>query len=286
MEAERAVAELIPAAGARVILRTGGAWYAPSTLEQVGDTPGLDLPGGLRDDAKHRCGWGRACLSRLRPARFALLIEGDPITIEASESLGVFCKFFALALQTCERQRIAVQNLDEVQALQRVATRMPQEPRPERDPAAHHAGGQQLLSADICGVLLRQDDRIVMRRCVGNRSPETANLQMGPGQGLAGLCPSTPQASFGRGPCHQRSHQPRLLPPSRGRARLLGVGGPLLGRDDIIGVLEVWRRRPSTFTPQDTTRLTALAEPDVDRPRERGALRRATPHGRGVGAGA
>ena len=26
-------------------------------------------------------------------------------------------KFFALALQTCERQRIAVQNLDEVQAL-------------------------------------------------------------------------------------------------------------------------------------------------------------------------
>lgn len=37
------------------------------------------------------------------------------------------------------------------------------------------------------------------------------------------------------------------------------LAAPLTGRDDIIGVLEVWRRRPSTFTSQDATRLTALA---------------------------
>ncbi len=37
------------------------------------------------------------------------------------------------------------------------------------------------------------------------------------------------------------------------------LAAPLLGHDAVIGVLEVWRRRPSTFSAQDTIRLVALA---------------------------
>src|SRR5258708_20268514 len=37
------------------------------------------------------------------------------------------------------------------------------------------------------------------------------------------------------------------------------LAGCLLSRGDVIGVLGVWRRRPSTFTDLETSRLVALA---------------------------
>uniref|UniRef100_UPI003FA74061 hypothetical protein n=1 Tax=Salmonella enterica TaxID=28901 RepID=UPI003FA74061 len=37
------------------------------------------------------------------------------------------------------------------------------------------------------------------------------------------------------------------------------LAAPLMSRDDVIGVLEVWRRRPSTFSALDSMRLVALA---------------------------
>ena len=257
-EAERAVAELLPGARGRVILRTGGAWYAPSTLEHVGDTPGLDLPGGLEaHEAPLRV--GRGVFVPVAPGALALLIEGDPVTIEASDYLGVFCKFFALAIQTCERQRIAVQNLDEVQALQRVATRILKSHDLSEILLLITQEAKQLLSADICGVLLREDDKIVMRRCVGNRSPETANLQMGPGQGLAGLVLAHRKPASVEDYVTSEAISRDFFHLAEAELVRSALAAPLLGRDDIIGVLEVWRRRPSTFTPQDTTRLTALA---------------------------
>lgn len=257
-EAERAVVELVPAARGRVVLRTAGGWYAPSTLEHGGDAPALDLPGGLElQEAPLRVEAG--VFVPVAPGALALLVEGDPATIERSESLGVFCKFFALALQTCERQRIAVQNLDEVQALQRVATRMLKSHDLSEILLLITQEAKQLLSADICGVLLRDDDKIVMRRCVGNRSPETANLQMGPGQGLAGLVLEHRKPASVEDYVTSESISRDFFHLAEAELVRSALAAPLLGREDIIGVLEVWRRRPSTFTAQDTTRLTALA---------------------------
>lgn len=257
-EAERAVAELAPSARGLVILRTGGAWYAPSTLEHGGDTLSLDLPAGL-ETQETPLRIGNVVFVPVAPGALALLIEGDSVAIEASESLSVFCKVFALALQTCERQRIAVQNLDEVQALQRVATRMLKSHDLSEILLLITQEAKQLLSADICGVLLREDDKIVMRRCVGNRSPETANLQMGPGQGLAGLVLEHRKPASVEDYVTSESISRDFFHLAEAELVRSALAAPLLGRDGIIGVLEVWRRRPSTFTPQDTTRLTALA---------------------------
>ncbi len=141
--AERAVTRLFPAARAHVIVRTGGAWHEWSRLENDSGAPGIDMPAGIE----------------------------------------VLRRFFALALQTCERQRIAVQNLDDVQALQRVATRMLESHELSEILLLITQEAKRLLGRH----LLHKADRIVMRRCVGNRSPETATLEMRPGHGLAGL---------------------------------------------------------------------------------------------------
>ena len=42
------------------------------------------------------------------------------------------------------------------------------------------------LSADICGIMLKEADWLVMQRCVGNLASETASLRMRSGQGVGG----------------------------------------------------------------------------------------------------
>jgi sugar diacid utilization regulator/putative methionine-R-sulfoxide reductase with GAF domain len=257
-EAERAVVRLFPACQARVLVRTGGAWHEWSRLEVDSGAPGINAPTVI-DTCETALHTGAFVFAPVVPGALGFRIDGDAAGIEQSDHLTVLRRFFALALQTCERQRIAAQNLDEIQALQRVATRMLK---------SHDLGeilllitqeAKRLLSADICGVLMRESDRIVMRRCVGNRSPETATLQMGPGQGLAGkvLAHSSPASveDYVASDAISRDFF-HLAEAEMVRSAL---AAPLIGRDGVIGVLEVWRRRPSTFTPLDTMRLVALA---------------------------
>ena len=49
---------------------------------------------------------------------------------------------------------------------------------------------KQLLGADICGIMLREGDAVVMQRCVGNFSADTASLRAAAGGGahLPGAC--------------------------------------------------------------------------------------------------
>ena len=115
-----------------------------------------------------------------------VVVDGRVDGTELPDELDTLRQCVALALQNCELQRVATQNLDEVQSLQRVATRMLK---------SHDLGeillnitqeAKRLLDSDICGVMLREGEEVVMRRCVGNHSAETASLRMKPGQGLAG----------------------------------------------------------------------------------------------------
>ncbi|MGA2792892.1 MAG: GAF domain-containing protein [Roseiarcus sp.] len=115
------------------------------------------------------------------------------------------------------------------------------------------------LSADICGILLREGDAIVMQRCVGNLSAATAALRMCQGQGVAGRVLETRQ------PCSVEDYVKSdiisrdffdLARTERVRSAL---AAPLISQDKVIGVLEVWRRKPSTFTRQHTAELVTLA---------------------------
>ena len=104
-----------------------------------------------------------------------VVVDGRVDGTELPDEMDTLRQCVALALQNCELQRVATQNLDEVQSLQRVATRMLK---------SHDLGeillnitqeAKRLLDSDICGVMLREGEEVVMRRCVGNHSAETAS---------------------------------------------------------------------------------------------------------------
>lgn len=257
-ETERAVTRLFATAPARVLLHVGGVWREWSTLDAGADQPCADLPADL-------CEWDS--LGRVDADRwFVPIVTGalgvmvtDRRNVALPAGLNVLRQCVSLAFQTCERQRIAAQNLDEVQVLQRVATRMLKTHDLSEILLHITQEAKRLLSADICGVLLREADQIVMRCCVGNHSPQTAALRMGPGQGLAGraLERREPSAVADYVTNAEISRDFFHLAETEMVRSALAV--PLLGRETVIGVLEVWRRRPSTFTPLDHIRLVALA---------------------------
>jgi sugar diacid utilization regulator/putative methionine-R-sulfoxide reductase with GAF domain len=115
-----------------------------------------------------------------------------------------------------------------------------------------------LLDADMAGVLLLDDDELSMRCCVGNLSTETARLSMERGQGLAGRVLET------RSPCKVDQYLKSdsithdFDPLARAERTRSALGAPLFAHGEVIGVLEVWRRRRVAFSDADVERLVAL----------------------------
>jgi sugar diacid utilization regulator/putative methionine-R-sulfoxide reductase with GAF domain len=257
-ETERAFARIIPGAATRVLMRSGGAWREWSALDGGEDRSSVALPNEslVWDRVREH---GSTVFTPITVGAICVIVQGRVSSVSALDDLDVLRQCVALALQNCERQRIASQNLDEVQSLQRVATRMLK---------SHDLGeilltitqeAKRLLDSDICGVMLREGDEVVMRRCVGNHSAETASLRMKPGQGLAGRVlehrePASVEDYLESGTISRDFFHLAQVEMVRS-----ALAAPLLGRDEVIGVIEVWRRRPSTFTAMDSSRLVALA---------------------------
>lgn len=116
------------------------------------------------------------------------------------------------------------------------------------------------LAADISGLMLLAADRLVMERCVGHRCSRTSELSMSAGQGVGGRVLET-----GR-PCvvedylvnSEISHD--FFDLARVEKVRSALAVPLMEGDRVAGVLEVWRRRPSSFSEEDVTELATLAQ--------------------------
>ncbi|MBN9176563.1 MAG: helix-turn-helix domain-containing protein [Microbacterium sp.] len=115
-----------------------------------------------------------------------------------------------------------------------------------------------LLDSDICGVLLRDGDVIKMTACVGHRMVETAHLRMQRGQGLAGLVFEQRRHGVVDSYADDRTISADFIPLAGQEDTRSALAVPLLAHDDVIGVLEVWRRRDSVFTETDVRRMIAL----------------------------
>lgn len=118
----------------------------------------------------------------------------------------------------------------------------------------------RLLDADICGVLLREGDEVRMRSCVGNRVVETARLRMQRGQGVAGLVFLTGEPAKVDSYLDDETISQDFMFLAEQEQTQSALAVPLRLQGEFIGVLEVWRRRPSVFTEQDVARMVTLAD--------------------------
>ncbi|HEY0447806.1 helix-turn-helix domain-containing protein [Actinophytocola sp.] len=118
----------------------------------------------------------------------------------------------------------------------------------------------QQLDADICGVLLREGDQVRMRSCVGNRVVETARLRMRRGQGVAGLVFLTGEPAKVDSYLEDQTISQDFMFLAEQEQTQSALAVPLRLQGEFIGVLEVWRRRPSVFTDRDVRRMVTLAD--------------------------
>lgn len=117
-----------------------------------------------------------------------------------------------------------------------------------------------LLDADICGVMLLDGEVLRMRACVGHRVADTAKLRMAKGHGVAGLVLQTGRAAKVDDYLDDAKISKDFVPLAVSEATKSALAVPLILKGELIGVLEVWRRRASTFTDRDVSRLTNLAD--------------------------
>ena len=116
-----------------------------------------------------------------------------------------------------------------------------------------------LLDADICGVLLREDDEVRMRSCVGHRVIDTARLRMRRGQGVAGLVFETGKPAKVDRYVEDETISRDFVGLAEREQTESALAVPLELPGELLGVLEVWRRRPSVFSDQDVRRMVTLA---------------------------
>lgn len=257
--AERVLERVFPDVTACVVIRAGGIWY-----ESRGAEPGeiqrsaLHLPAEI-DNLQTVCEFTAGAFVPLLPGAMGLWVQGAVEDVTKATELPLLQQFLAMAVHTCERQRVAVRNLDEVQALQRVATRMLKSHDVDEILLLITQEAKRLLSADICGMLLREGSGLVMKRCVGHSAPATANLRMDAGQGLAGLALARASPAAVEDYVTSDIISSDFMGLAATEQVRSALAAPLIGHGNVIGVLEVWRRRPSVFTSPDTTRLVALA---------------------------
>lgn len=118
----------------------------------------------------------------------------------------------------------------------------------------------RLLDSDICGVMLREGDVVRMRSCVGNRFAQTARLEMRRGQGVAGLVFLTGEPAKVDSYLEDERISQDFMSLAVKEETRSALAVPLRLRGEFVGVLEVWRRRTSVFTDNDTRRMVTLAD--------------------------
>ncbi|KAF0961097.1 helix-turn-helix domain-containing protein [Rhodococcus sp. T7] len=118
----------------------------------------------------------------------------------------------------------------------------------------------RMSESDICGVFLREDDELRMRSCTGHRVIDTARLRMKKGQGVAGLVFETGKVAKIDSYLQDSTISTDFMSLAEQEATRSALAVPLIVHGDMIGVLEVWRRRYSSFTERDVRRLVALAD--------------------------
>ena len=247
------------AADARILVRSAGTWREWDRLDSE---EGLERRIAALVEALHSSG---------TPVR-----DGDMIAAPVSSSVAVvlemvaqselsatrlqtLCRIFSLAIGACDSRHGNPDKLEAIKVFQRVANRILKSDDLNEIFTQITFEAKARLSADICGIMLKEDEWLVMRRCVGNLASETAMLRMRSGQGVGGRVFETREACVIEDYVHSEVISRDFFDLARAERVKSALAVPLLSQNEVTGVLEVWRRRPSQFTPQHTAELATLA---------------------------
>jgi sugar diacid utilization regulator/putative methionine-R-sulfoxide reductase with GAF domain len=241
-----------------------GGWEVTgcaATGSDLGAGPGADLDAGLGaiiggSLVGGEAGGGYSVVRVCGPvAVFAA--SGEPAVARAVES---GCQWLALIASRAAAREAAAQEAAETAVLRTVIEQLLCVRDLDQLLLSIADRTLNLLDADICGVLLREDDELRMRSCVGNRLVETSRLRMERGQGVAGLVFLTGEPAKVDNYLDDRTISQDFMTLAEQEQTLSALAVPLRLRGKFLGVLEVWRRRPSRFREQDMHRMVTLAD--------------------------
>lgn len=240
----------------RLLVRSAGAWREWEKLDDGADEALIErLPDAFVDIIQLQ----DAVFVPVQIGSVALLVEGAGNSDMLRERAAILSHVFKLAIASSEVRNGNPDKLEAIRVFQRVANKILKSRNLQEIflQITHEAKAR--LSADICGIMLLEDEALVMKRCTGNLAAETASLRMKAGQGVGGRVLETRQ------PCSIEDYvQSEIISRdfmSLARAERVrsALAVPLMSQDQVVGVLEVWRRKPSTFTHQHTAELATLA---------------------------
>lgn len=194
----------------------------------------------------------------IRPGRLIVLLDFGPRP-PADDFLIGLTAALDLTLLVQDQRAAARQAFREVFALQQVSTQILSVRDIDQVLVSVTQTALSLLSADIAGVFLLDGEDLAMRCCVGNRSVETARLRMQAGKGLAGRVLETGAPVEVDNYVAAQEISKDFVSLARTENVRSALGAPLTVRGEVIGVLEVWRRRRSAFSEQEVRRLVAMA---------------------------
>ena len=196
----------------------------------------------------------------LRPGLLGLalpvVLEPESETAALLELAGQACE---LVISNAERIKEMHEVVAELSALEHVAVEILSVREVDQVLLSIAGKALALLESDMSGVLLLEGDNLVMRSCMGHRSVQTSRLRMSAGQGVAGRVLETGEACKVDSYLEAETITHDFDPLAREEDTRSALAAPLKVHGEVIGVLEVWRRRQSLFTERHVKRLVALA---------------------------
>ncbi len=257
---ERVFVSATDAARASVIIYSAGAWRRSGDNPWAGDDRAvIDLSSDVLHCRSPKPLANTGLFVPIRQGALAVLLTAPRPGKETENIAASLAIATELALTALECKRVTCNDGDELDVMQRVALRILKSLDLQEIFLLITHETRRLLDADICGIMLRDGENVVMQRCVGNFSSATASLRMSAGQGVAGRVVATKQ------PCYVEDYVGSSLISNdfvklaRDEKVRSALAAPLMSHDDVIGVLEVWRRQSGPFEEQHTQRLVTLA---------------------------
>ena len=240
--------------GVELIVNTAGRWISWRDLRQ----PETGSHAVHLLDELHAGGPYAGRVLMIREGSILALLD-RPLRLD-SDIAQVVCGAVDLALAFSDGRETLLRVTEELDVMRVLAGQILQASDPDEVLLRVTHETRRLLGSDICGAMMREGEDVVMRCCVGHFSADTAKLRMGAGVGVAGLVLAEGKPCIVPDYVHSREITSTFVPLARKEKVRSALAVPIVRRDAVIGVLEVWRRRPSKFSQADTDLLRSLAD--------------------------